>query len=877
VTLRRRAGWLAGIGISGLLVLGAAYRLTSEQARSIRVRWRADVSPQQQAELEHTYLLVNARGVTGRSVAYDLLDSSQRNIKALVFDPLAEDTTDIDRRNYDLRASAAPVERRTWVGNRTPGLRNAAVLWTLIVGLAAIALAGVASLVRDLGGAAFRRARRIDREDLWRRGRSRFDCFATWITADAADRRPDRPVDLLAKAIVGTLVVAAVGLPVIETWQALLLAAIWLAIVFGVVRNEPRRLAAAAGIVLAVVAIKAVLPRADIAEADNAFMVIHDGEPLQKGLPENVFQSWKAQFEALYPPIDEPDPAPGTWRAAGVPTTLFAPSTDAIWRKAKYTRQVDAVRFRSLREFRGGFANEIQYNFWFGQLSRDSMPFYVMYELTPASVGGQLSWQGQLFWERPDGGFEEVVHEQVAGRAITERDAGRRVYAAFFSEQQQAYFAIEPPLGLRLSGWLRNLLAVTGCVSVLMLTVRWRRGAYVRALGLFAAAYWMMTSSGIGQMLGRSYPPQGGGGDGLVFDGFGRQMAMLAGRGQIGEALKGAEPVYWFTPGTRYFRMVEKLIFGDTNHLYALLLACLPVVVFYLFRHFTRARAAAVIALTFCIIPVGNLSFLQYMANARMGYGEAVAGGLFLLALALMLRSQPAWGGTAGTSSFVVGIAGAALAGSMFIRPNFAIAVIWLSAAYTWASWRRKDVAGLVALAIGLGLAVWMPFHNWHYGGQFHLVSASTDLAVPVRPGDYAAALADVARGRWDSSEVALVTPRLRGWLWGPGFYYDGSWIPYAWAAHVAKLVSLIATLYVAIRWVIRRASPDTALAVVAIASICAHVPMLFIFSSNYRFAMLGWDLSLVVLIVALARAVSARRQPDHAVTGVRTVLTHAG
>ena len=89
-----------------------------------------------------------------------------------------------------------------------------------------------------------------------------------------------------------------------------------------------------------------------------------------------------------------------------------------------------------------------------------------------------------------------------------------------------------------------------------------------------------------GPSLGKSYPPHGGGNDGLWHDGRGRAMAMFAGQGEIAEALQGAEAVYWFTPGMRYIRMVEKLIFGDTNHLYGLLLACIVIVVFYLMRHF---------------------------------------------------------------------------------------------------------------------------------------------------------------------------------------------------------------------------------------------------------------------------------------------------
>jgi hypothetical protein len=393
---------------------------------------------------------------------------------------------------------------------------------------------------------------------------------------------------------------------------------------------------------------KAVLPRADIAEAHNPFMVLNDGEPLEQGLPPAVFLHWKAQFDALYPPEAEPY-IPYSWREQLIsPSSLYTQSADAIWRKPKYTRQVDAIDFRTLAEFRGGFANEMHYNFWQGELSRESMPFYVMYELTAASVGSRLAWKGQVFWERPSGGFDEIIHESAATRIIGPEDSGSRVYAAFFPERDpQLFFRMEPSLTLRLSAWAEILLTLLGSAGVLVLTLRPRAGAFLRAGAICSIGYVLAAFFGRVGFLGKNYAPHGGGNDGLFHDGYGRAMAMLAGRGEIVEALQGGEAIYWFTPGMRYVRMVEKLLFGDTNHLYLLLIAGLPIVVFYLCRHFAGSRWAWLCTGLFCAIPVGNLSFLQNITNAGIGYGEAAGGGMFLLGLVLLLRTQSAWRGAA--------------------------------------------------------------------------------------------------------------------------------------------------------------------------------------------------------------------------------------
>jgi hypothetical protein len=667
------------------------------------------------------------------------------------------------------------------------------------------------------------------------------------------------------RTISGALVVAAIGVPVLDTWKAVLLGVLLLALVFATRKPGSWRLVAAAGVVIGVIAVKAFLPRADIAEAHNAFLVIHDGEALERGLPPEIFQSWKAQFDALYPPDTEPYSERSLWRPAGVPGSLYTQSSDGIWRTPKYTRQVDSIGFHTLGEFRGGFANEIQYNFWSGELRREQMPFYVMYELTPASVGSGLTWRGQVFWERP-GGFDEIVHSQVAARSIAPDDVGKRVYAVFFPKRDALLdFSMEPSLTLRLGRWIGSFLSLGGALAVVMLTVRPRWPSYLRALAIFSGGYLFMTAFlavSAGKYLGKTYPPQGGGDDGLVHDGWGRLMAMLAGRGHVVAALEGTEPVYWFTPGTRYVRMVEKLMFGDTNLLFALILPCVLIVIFYLARHFLGTRWAWVVTAIVCVLPVENISYLQYIANAKLGYGEAIGGGLFLLGLALMLRTQPAWGGT-DRSLTLAWVAGAALAGSMFIRPNFAIAVAWLGAAYALASWKQKDVAMMVALAAGLVLALWMPLHNWYYGGEFHLISKSgATVSVSLGVRDYVAALADLVRGRLHTGATALTSKQIEGWLLAEGFIMLPQLKPFAWAAHAVKLLALIVTMSVAARWVAGGLTRGADLGVVAVASLCAHLPMLFLFTTNYRYAMLGWDLSIVVLIVWLFRMRSASTVP---------------
>lgn len=674
---------------------------------------------------------------------------------------------------------------------------------------------------------------------------------------------------LLGKAFAILLAVVAIGPPLLETWEALLLLAALLAVAAGSPILTWRRAAFAVAVVLVAAAVRGALPRADIAEAHQALLLQNDGGALERAIPPAIFRSWKAQFEARYPPSAERAQV-GTWRTAVMPKTAVARSADAIWRRSEYSRQVDRIEFRTLAEFRGGFANDPELNFWTGDLLRERMPFYVMYRLTPASAGSELAWKGQLFWERADGGFDEIVHAEPAARTITASDAGRRVYAAFFpqgtpatGEEEGIYLALRPSFTLRAAGWVESLVTMIAVIAVIGLLVRVAAGPWLRAAALVFAAYGVMTAFlavSAGKYLGAQYPPQGGGDDGMVHDGWGHAMALLSGDGRVIEALQGFEPVYWFTPGTRYVRMVEKLIFGDTNHLFALVVSCLPLIIFLLLRRFMSAWRAGAVAAVVLLLPAGKLSFLQYVSNAKLGYGEAIAGACFMGALLLMFRAVPGWGGSRNPA--LVWCAGAALALSMFVRPNFAFAVVWLGAACVWALLRQRDAASIAALVCGLGLALWLPFHNWYYGDAFFLISRSgATVSVPLTPADYVSAAREAFAGRMDAPIVGTATAQLRGWLWEPGYMSREVLAPLAWTTHGIALFALAWTGWAAVRRT-GDAAPRRALRVIAVTALLAHLPMLFIFSTHFRYAMLGWDLVVLVLLISLLGHRVARSRP---------------
>ena len=138
---------LAAAAACLLAALGLAYYFTVVPAPVINVRWREDVTAERRAVLERRFLLVRPRESEGRTVRYDLLDTSTRNLAALVDEPDVDDTTVINRLARTIPFDYRYGEGWTWVAHRVPVLRVLGVVEGLVVASVVIVLGGVSRRV----------------------------------------------------------------------------------------------------------------------------------------------------------------------------------------------------------------------------------------------------------------------------------------------------------------------------------------------------------------------------------------------------------------------------------------------------------------------------------------------------------------------------------------------------------------------------------------------------------------------------------------------------------------------------------------------------------------------------------------------------------
>src|SRR6185295_12818980 len=181
-------------------------------------------------------------------------------------------------------------------------------------------------------------------------------------------------------------------------------------------------------------------------------------------------------------------------------------------------------------------------------------------------------------------------------------------------------------------------LALVASAVVLALLVRVRARRLVLPFALVAATLLVALLNDASFIGG--VRPFDSGDDGLVYDGYARIMLRRLVAGDIAGALEGAEPVFYFTPGLRYLRAAEHVVFGETYLGYLSLILLLPFLVFALARRFLPLAWALALTAIFAAIPIGvgfGSSLVQYVKWASRGFADPAAYVLFLAAFVLLV------------------------------------------------------------------------------------------------------------------------------------------------------------------------------------------------------------------------------------------------
>jgi hypothetical protein len=653
------------------------------------------------------------------------------------------------------------------------------------------------------------------------------------------------------KAAALVLVIAALGLPINDLLRYALLVVATVIVVAGTLSARRGPWLGALAAVAVCVAGQIWLPAPRIEEGHNVFLVDAPGGALEAGLPAQALRFMAAELDSKYPRAQRCDPAQdGCWRGQAFPQQPFAFSADGIYDRPAYSRRVRTIDFSDPVWLRLGFINEHGYN-WnslvsdLKRASRDrrslallhrwtlEMPWFVMYRFPPDFAGSALCWRGEVLWEGADQHFEAVSHASMQCRTLTPADTGRRIFGVAIA--QDLAMRLVPTAELRLRQLLEPGFAAVGTLAVLGLLVRtsWRRLALPFALvAITLIVVFFNDASFLGGVR-----PFDSGDDGLVYDGYARTMLQRLVAGDVAGALEGGEKVFYFTPGMRYLRAAEHLIFGESYLGYLSLVLVLPFLVFAMFRRFLPLHWALALIVVFAAVPIGVLfgsSLVQYVKWAARGFADPAAYALFLAAFVLLVGRA----GAGQRDRFAAALgAGLLFALALFVRPNLAPAAgILLAGAGLAALWQRQ-YRRLAGLCIGFAPVLGMALHNRFYGGAWVLFTATaTHPGVLVTPPSvYVGALWELARLDLAGEHLSRALRQIVGWLAGP--------------SESALMAPLNAAALVVLARVTAWGKADPWLRLTAGATLVQQCVGLF-YATAGRYYYLTWLLTLLVVAV---------------------------
>ena len=645
--------------------------------------------------------------------------------------------------------------------------------------------------------------------------------------------------------------VTAVGLPVNHVGVYALLVILAVVVFSGEVNARPRAWLAAAAIVAVACAVQFLLAPPRIEEGHNAFLPKAD--VLQRGLPADVYRHMQDAFDAAYPPAVRCrlDTA-GCWQGGGLPDRVYAFSADGIWHKSDASRSVTALDFSDPVWLHLGFINESRYN-WYStppdvhRVERDrrffmgwrrwhlAMPWFEMLRLPAAFAGGELCWRGDVMWEGGSGAFAALP--QTGCRAIEPADAGRRIFGVAMKADTLA-MQVKPPWSVRLRQLGQGAFMLGAILGVVILLVRVRPRRTIVPFLLIGLAMIVIAVDDASFLGG--VRPFDGGGDGLFYEGVGRMILQKFLAGDVYEALRGGENVFYYGgPGLRYFRALEHVVFGETYLGYLSLILALPFVVYLLFRRFLPPSCALGLAIVFIAIPVGTLfgtSFIDYAKWAAVGYADPIANMLFLAGMTIIVGF--ASGGP--TEKFVPAFFGALLlALGICMKPIVAPAAAVLLGGCGVIALYLYQFRRLAGLCIGFLPVFSMALHNWVYGRAFVLFSANAadaDLLV-MPPSAYIDAAREIMSLQFIGPHVARAGVQLSQWLSGTAESYFT--IPLN-AAGIAVLI-----------WVVCRGRQfDPWLRLLGAAGLAQQTVALFYSAAVARYHFLAWFLTALVSVV---------------------------
>ncbi len=509
-------------------------------------------------------------------------------------------------------------------------------------------------------------------------------------------------------------------------------------------------------------------------------------------------------------------------------------SADGIWQHPKYSRVVNDINFQGLKKARLGTLNDLKYNLYppHSIYIRDYLPFLITYIFPSDAVGLKVWFQGQSFWPTPEKKMEKVDHSTWSYRIIQLGDVGEPIYFVGGDTLKAATYvpslvvSLEKNMFQQMMDWIKISLILLSIGGVLYGTLEWKdRFKFYLYFGSISIQILYLVY--VLPIFFTGLYPLNAGGDGLTYYAYGRGILHNFYLGNIYDALKGGEHIFYFMPGFRYIRALEMSIFGDTYYGYVLAFMFIPILTFKFLRYFF-SLGHSLVFLGIFFLPLNfvsrylGFSDYFYLGQTCWGNAETLAYGCFTTGIVLIFQAMDHKRKTF-LGHFLLFIAVAC-------RPNLVLASMFLIGIYTlWILKNEKYSEAIKKVGIswlGFFPILLIPFHNYYFGNKIVLLTSTANIKenLPTPPIVYWHALKSAIGGNLHNPELSRVLDQLSGWN------------PYLLRFPIVILVISYAF----------KTPFFSRIGILARMALILHIQLLF-FNTSIRYSYIAWFLTIIV------------------------------
>ncbi len=618
-----------------------------------------------------------------------------------------------------------------------------------------------------------------------------------------------------------------------------------------------------------IILLKLYLPSIKIQEGHNLIILNENSHTFYENiLPKEVFKYVKNIYQSYYDKSTCSENDGYCWKYfnpnneffnSNFKNTEFAFSSNWSLFEKKYSRILYNLDIKNLKTAKIETVNNLNFNFAFPKqydLARENIPFFLMFEITKELIGNEICWKGQTFWENNPNKYQSLFNQDYKCKEVLPNQIGKKIYSISFgpnesierlNELYSDVYVTKNDIGLKnfleknelilkikknnyylFSEYFIKFLVIISLTIIIFISLK--KNYMLFLLSIAYPIIFFLISYYVHEDLITGFTIYTGGNDGLIYSSYANKMFYELQNLNIYEFLKGAESIFYFMPGIRYFFSINKLIFSESIYGYLLIGYLLPIVIFHILKILIGFKIAFFITSIFVLTKLFDgyaFSLLTFLEHIKEGDSEPLGILLFLFALLIFIKRINNKNFNK-ENLFLYFIFGLSLSFSIVIRPNYLPgSIILIISMILIMYFRNKNLLPIIFIIIGFSFLLFLPLHNIYFGNQFYFFTSGVSAYNYVSIGTWFNFFLDIITFNYENftDKYGNVLNQLNRWIRPEQIHF------------MISFAVVILTIF---------SKNNFSIKIICVASVIQHLVCIYIIPDS-RYAYLAWILTLIV------------------------------